>query len=262
MSPPSGLALWAGLTTAVLAAALPAPAPAQARVAPAAHCIDARLLAEVHPVGQRTLAVRAQDNTRALLHLDGDCAGIAADPQVRVLGHDGWLCGQPGEAVHSANRHCPITRVDLMDARDYAEAVRQAHANLPTLDAVVVTAPVRRGFGGTPDFCLRTRAVRGWQEDRHGLRVAVAPRQSAGHRYYRVELEGGCADIANAESLALVSGVGLGVVCGNPGDRAVFGRSQPSPAGGAVPLARPTMQPRLAAQAGCRISRVYPIDPE
>lgn len=156
---------------------------------------------------------------------------------------------------------CPIASVRVVDTREYGDIVRRAREeHISTFDPVVASAPRQRSFVGTTDYCLRVDALRGWQEDVDGLRVEVSPRRAGGHRHYRIETDGGCGDMANADTLRLVSGVGLGMLCGNPGDRAVFSRAQPSGAAGVSGFPRPLMQGRLAAAHGCRINRLYPIE--
>ncbi|MGY0560556.1 hypothetical protein ACW7G2_07545 [Luteimonas sp. A277] len=231
------------------------------RVAPGPDCIDARGLVDVHQADAHTLAMRATDGTRALVELGIDCPGIVTGANVTTLGHGGWLCGAPGEAVRSGSRSCPIAIVRVVDTREYAEVVRRAREeHISTFDPVVVSAPRQRGFVGTTDYCLRVDALRGWQEDVAGLRVEVSPRRAGGNRHYRIETDGGCGNMTNAETLRLVSGMGLGMVCGNPGDRVVFDRAQPPAAAGVSGFPRPLMQGNLASLHGCRISRLYPID--
>lgn len=250
-------------TLALAALVATAAAPGQERVPPAPDCIDARTLRDVHQADARTLAMRADDGTRALVALDTDCPGIASGSDVVTLGHGGWLCGAPGEAVRSAALACPIAGVRIVDAREYADAVRRAQGQIRTFEPVVVTGRDRRGFAGTTDYCVRVDILRGWQEDAQGLRVEVSPRRAGGNRYYRIETEGGCGGMLNASTLRLVSGMGLGVVCGNPGDRVVFGHSRAGAGAGAGTgvgaFAQPLMDPGLVAH-GCRISRLYPIE--
>ena len=154
-----------------------------------------------------------------------------------------------------------MASVRLVDKREYAGMVREAQRHdISTFDPVVVSAPQQHRFTGTSDYCLRVDALPGWQEDREGLRVEVSPRRAGGNRLYRIETHGGCGDMANAETLRLVSGVGLGMVWGNPGNRVVLARSQPATLGGVSGFPHPLMQSTLAAEHGCRINRLYPID--
>lgn len=236
-------------------------ATAQERTPPGPDCIDARALRDVHQADDRTLALRAEDGSRAVLTFQADCPNVTSRSDVTTLAPGGWLCGAAGEAVRSGSQACPVASVRLVDAREYADVVREAQRHgISTFDPVVVSAPEQHRFAGTPDYCLRVDALRGWQEDREGLRVEVSPRRAGGNRHYRIETNGGCGDMANAETLRLVSGVGLGMVCGNPGDRVVFARSQPAALGGVSGFPRPLMQSTLAAEHGCRINRLYPID--
>lgn len=231
------------------------------RIPPAPDCIDAHALRDLHQTDERTLAMRAGDGTRAVVTLGVDCPAIASGSEVTTLGYGGWLCGAPGETIHAGSQSCPVAGVRVVDNREYADVLRQAHLDaINTLDPVTVNAPRQHRFAGTTDYCLRVDILRGWQEDAGGLRVEVSPKRAGGNRYYRIETQGGCGDVLNAENLRLVSGMGLGMVCGNPGDRVVFSRDQPPAVGNDRGFSRARMQSSLATQYGCRINRLYPIN--
>lgn len=231
----------------------------QARNAPAPHCVDARRIQDVHQVDAQTLALRTADGVRARVALAEPCERIVDGSDVQLLARGGWLCGAPDDAVRSASRSCLVADVAHVDTRAYADLVRQASHAPPMLDRVVVQGKRVSGFRGTTDDCVRTSGLRGWHEDRNGVVVEVSPRRAGGNRHYRVETVGGCGTLRNAETLQLISGMGLGIVCGNAGDRIVFARAMASAADSAGIL-QPVMQSPMATDAGCRITKVYPVD--
>lgn len=233
---------------------------AEPRMPPAPHCLDARAVTEFHQVDDRTLLLLDASGARRRVVLARDCPALTAGPGVRVLARAGWLCGAGGESVRSDADDCAVARVAVIDAATWSDLRR---ATTTTLAPVTVRGRRAHGFRGSPDFCVPTRGLRGWQETPEGLTVEVSPRHTGGHRRYRIETAGGCADMTNAETLALRSGMDLGMVCGHPGDRVVFARGQPSAlgAGGDARFARPQMQSALAQRSGCQVVRVYPIDP-
>lgn len=124
-----------------------------------------------------------------------------------------------------------------------------------------MTAPRQRGFRGTTAYCLDTRWMRGWHEDAEGIVVEVSARRSGGNRFYRVELEAGCDDAGGSLGLQLVSKVGGSMVCGFPGDRAMFSSDlQRSGLAGAFARNAVSHFGRMDAD-GCAVAQVYPIEP-
>ncbi|NYZ61405.1 hypothetical protein [Luteimonas deserti] len=229
--------------------------PAAGREPPAPHCVDARAIAEIHQADPFTLVLRDDNGGRHRLGLAGDCAGVLADEDARLVGRDGWICGAPGEAVQSARHACPVALVTPVDARAYAALVREAQAAPTTLGALVVRGERVRGFRGTPDYCVANRWLRSWHQGPSGIEVDVSPRQASGHRRYRIETTGACDD-DGAEVLTLVSGTGTGMVCGHAGDHVLFSRA--ATAGG---LEGEILR-RISAggETRCRVASVYPID--
>lgn len=241
------------LTTvcAVASAAEPARGPA-----PKPNCLDARSMSEARQASDRSLAVMQADGRRFRLELGEDCPAAVADEQASVLAREGWVCGTGNEYLRSGQRLCPVSAVTEIDAKAYAElalASHRRHGEVATLEAVEVRAEKRRGFGGSAQYCLNPRYMRGWNEDGKGLVVEVSPQRSGGNRYYRVELAHSCPELFDATTIELRSGMGISAVCGNPGDVVV-----------AVPEMRASEG--IARSGGalsriqCPIATVYPID--
>ncbi|NUO77635.1 MAG: hypothetical protein HOQ32_16690 [Lysobacter sp.] len=243
--------------TLALAIGTVAPAPAATRAgAPAPHCLDARAMDEVRQSSDRTLAVVQNDGRRFRVDLQEDCPAAAADAQASVLAREGWVCGTGNEYVRSGQRLCPVAAVAEIDTKTYAElalASHRRHGDVATLEAVEVRAEKRRGFGGSVQYCLNPRYMRGWNEDGKGLVVEVSPQRSGGNRYYRVELAYSCPELFDATTIELRSGMGISAVCGNPGDTVV-----------AVPEMREgqgiARSGGVLSRISCPIASVYPID--
>jgi hypothetical protein len=237
---------------------LTAGAPAWTREPPAPGCLDARGMAEARQADARTLAILQHDGTAFRLDLSETCPGVIADDgQANLLARDGWVCNGAPAFVADATRRCAVAAVTPIDARGYAELARASHAggdDVTTLDAVTVTAQRGRGFAGSPAYCLDPRWVRGWSEDAGGLLVEVSPRHAHGHRRYRIELGGACPELADAMTVELRSGRGIGVVCGNAGDTLEV--VPDAPGGGAPALLRGG----LASRKHCPVTAVYPAE--
>lgn len=229
---------------------------AETRDAPAAHCVDGRALAEVYQADDTTLAIRGGDGRRHLVTLGESCPGILEGAGAQVVGWSGWVCGAAGEMVRSGTRSCPISGTSVIDTRTYAALLKQAHADMPTLETVVVRSARQRGFRGTPDYCVANSWLRGWHETPEGIVVEVSPRRSGGHRFYRIETRGACSMQSGSESLSLASVMGLGMVCGNPGDHVVFSRSNTGAVAG-LDTFHGAVSP---FGARCEVSQVYPLE--
>ena len=230
--------------------------PLEARDPPAPHCIDGRSIAEAAQADDRTLAIRGDDGRRHVLELDGTCPDILEGEGVQVLGWNGWVCGVEGEVVRGATRDCPIAGTAVIDTRAYADLMKRAHAGMRTLDRVVVQGVRQRGFRGTPDYCVANSWMRSWHETPQGIVVEVSPRRSGGHRFYRIEMRGSCIMQTGGAAMSLVSAMGLGMVCGNAGDHALFTRDSTSGMPGLDPF------PGIVSPFGarCEISQVYPLE--
>lgn len=213
------------LTTLALPQAARAQAPdAPPRVPPAPGCLDARQMAEVRQASSTELAVQGRDGQRFRITLSEGCPG-AGHADAVLLAREGWVCGTGKEYVRIGDATCAVAGIAAVDAREYAAMARaatmQADDGVTTLETVEVRAPQRRGFAGSASFCFNPRYLRAWSEDSKGMLVELSPRRSGGHRYYRVELAQSCPDLDSAPAITFRSGVGIGLICGNPGDRVV-----------------------------------------
>lgn len=258
---------FAALPLALALAATAFPLAAQdapPRTPPAPNCLDARQVAEVRQPDPRTLAIATTDNRYFRIGLRQDCPGLEADPQATLWGREGWICGDAREFVRGAGRDCPILSSQPSDAPGHARDARLADRNGPrTLAPVEVRGnaqrPGQRGFRGTAQYCFAPRYLRGWSEDPQGVTVEVSPMHSGGHRYYRVELTGSCPALAGASTISFVSGMDLGIICGNAGDALVVQqRSLTAAGGGQHPMfSRPGGMP-LSVRERCGVAAVYP----
>jgi hypothetical protein len=252
---------------------------------PAAHCVDARQIRETWQSDGRTLAIRLEDDSRHRIELADDCAGANTVEQPRLLTRGGWLCGGNDELLQVDQRSCPVAGMAAIDAREFAEHARVANqlARSAMLDRVEVRGERIRSFAGTSAYCIAPNHVRGWNMDADGMVVEVSPRRAGGNRYYRVEMAGYCSELRETHSMELRSGMGIGAICGNPGDAVIPVASAiapPSPfAGDAVGIGSAALAASRSAFATrrppgsigsivsgsmaaseCSITRVYPID--
>lgn len=249
--------LPAALTLALL---LPLPAAADARSPPAPQCLDARQVSEVFQSDARTLALVQSDGRRFRVDLGADCPEISANSSTRMLAAEGWMCGTGNEYVAVDSQLCPISGVEPITPAEYAGHARASQTGADgstTLATVVVKGEKRRGFAASHNYCFSPRHVRGWSEDPRGVVVEVNPRRSGGHRYYRVELVRSCPHLSGPVDISFRSGMGIGVICGNPGDdiRTSMG-GRPSDF---VMTGSDRLQV-LGAKSGCPIRAVYPME--
>lgn len=268
----------AGLLLAALAPL--GPGIAAERRPPAPHCLDARTVREVFQADERTLAVATGAGLRYRVGLGSDCP--VEGRSARMLAEAGWVCGAGNEFVAVGETLCPVTVVARIGPAEYAAHARASYTSSDgtvTLPAVTVQGERRRGFAASANYCLDPRQVRGWSERPDGLLVEVNPRRSGGNRFYRVELARSCPQLEGGSAMTMRSGMGIGIVCGNPGDMVVSGtRMAGAPAGtagrlqsGFEPLGvfagrHPDTQmtgtdrlQALGARFGCPISAVYPV---
>ena len=235
---------------------------------PAPDCADARQMQEVRQPAAQRIVVATTDGARYRIRLGANCPGLTRQADTALLAREGWVCGLGDEFVRAGGQLCPITAVERISAADYAA---EARASLRTpegatvLEPVIVRGEVRRRFAGSPNYCLNPRWMRGWSEDRDGLRVEMRSRRSGGHRFYRVELGTPCPELINAPSIRLLSGPNIGMVCGNTGDRVLVQTDAFrafDPTGIEREAFLPTGTDRtqaLSARHGCPIVAVYPI---
>ena len=226
-------------------------ASAEARTPPGPHCLDARRMSEMRQASPSTLAVLDQDGQRFRIDLGADCPQ-AGETDAQLLARDGWICGGEREYVRAGEALCPVAGLARIDARAYAALARAANrddGDIETLETVEVHGARRRGFGGSHSYCFSPRYLRAWSEDPKGLRVELSPRHSGGNRFYRVELASSCPDLDSAPAIAFHSGMGIGLICGNPGDQII-----------AVDGDRPVGPARPGSRFRCVVAAVYPDD--
>lgn len=235
------MGVWLGLAWMPSAGVL-----AQDRVPPAAECLDARAMTEMHQPDARTMAVLAGDGRRFRLQLGADCP--ASEDAATLLAAEGWVCPGRKAFVRTSAATCAVTAVDVVDARAFAGLARVAGEHIRTLDTVQVRESRRRGFGGSPSYCFSLRHVRAWAETPRGLQVEVSPKSSGGNRFYHVELAHRCPGLDGSPAILFRSGMGIGMICGNPGDRVE-----------ALPESDARL-PAIGARLHCNVSAVYPVD--
>lgn len=246
-----------------MALCLAVAAPAMAREpAPAQDCVDARRVDEAWFSDARTLALSsAKRNYR--IGFAADCPLPDPGVEVTLAGAQGWVCGDGKSFVRAGERTCPVATVQPLNAKAYAALARGALVRRSAGDGATSLAPVevraerRRGFTGSPSFCFNVRDLRAWSQTPKGVQVQVSPRRSGGHHGYQVELEGGCSELHDAQVVEFRSGVGIGQICGNPGDHLTV-LNEWARVG--------TVETGLGARAHpsriCRIRAVYPLEPE
>jgi hypothetical protein len=159
--------------------------------------------------------------------------------------------------------------------RDYARLAREhdrAQAHLDSrgdgtaiaLDPVEVRADVARRrlrFRGDPEYCFSPDAVRSWSLDGGDIVIATSPRRAGGKRAYRIELANNCPELTRFDTLDFVSGVDIGLICGNPGDHARGRRSHTAPGPDfSAGVRGPSLITRASSEVGCPIAAVYPDD--
>ena len=233
---------------------LPLALSAEPRIPPQPNCLDARQIDGAEGIDASTIAIRLKDGQRFQVQLAQECQSPANRLSVRGA-RGGWLCGSPGETLLIAGNHCPVSAVAPLDSRDYADLLRQRdQQKVATLAPLQVEAPRSRsrGFRGSADYCVGIQNVRNWSETPQGVTVEVSPKRAAGNRYYRIELANGCPSLTNAQNMTLVSGLGIGMVCGHPGDRMQLNRPERE-------LIRPGDRANSSDRFDCQISQVYPI---
>ena len=250
--------------------------------APAADCLDARDLRAARRAAADALLVET-DAGGWRVELESGCAIDPAESGLSLLAEHGWACGIGAErptVLRGVERACKVLAVTRLDARAYATQARAAdRANLAggaaVLDAVDVKARgvARRAFAGSTDYCVATRAVRSWSFDGESVLVHTSAMRNGGNRAYRIELAHACPELTFTNTIELHSGIGIGMLCGNPGDALLYSEQDPIRASVASPRAgwRPhgegqsgmlgLLQPSiLVAQSGCAIAAVYPVE--
>lgn len=244
------LSLLLSLATAAhVAGAAPPP-----RQPPSPGCLDARRISEVRQPAADLLAIASAPDQFHRVRLASACHGVEASSDATLLAPQGWACTGAPAFVRHGTQLCRIAAVEPLAAREFAALSRQAdRSDVATLEPVQVTGEakaVRHGFSGSPNYCFSPRQMRSWSSDPKGLVVHVAPRFNAGRHVYRVELAGTCPVLASSPALQFVSGLGIGVICGNPGDVLLAHLDRPSLASHGARA--------VSSGARCAVSAVYP----
>lgn len=238
-----------------------APLAAERAPAPSAICLDARATTQVRQLDDRTLLVAGSGKYHRIV-TEAACP-VTTDAGAALLAREGWVCGGEREYVQTGQQLCRISEVQSLSARDYAQQARRIDLTGQGIDGemmqpVEVRARLssQRGFRGSPEYCVRPSLVRAWSADDDGILVQTGKHRSGGHGSYRIEFAGGCPDAAYLSNLRLKSGVGLDLVCGNPGDVAVLEADSSVSAS----IERISATPTLATARGCLIAAVYPVE--
>lgn len=233
--------------------------------APAPHCLDARAMSELRVISASQLLIRAGAQGHQLV-VASDCP-IAEG--AALLARDGWVCGGPQEFVRSGDRLCAVQQLQLLDEREYARLARSSDLAGAALLPGVESRARRRawsGFTGSADYCFRPSQVRRWAATPDGIVVYTNKRLSGGRGKYRVEFAGNCPEASTSHHLVLRSGVGLDLICGNPGDLAVISGGPMAPLGidnpseGLSLTLATASASAVGVQRGCRIQEVYPVE--
>jgi hypothetical protein len=267
------------LLLALASASIATASPAEVRQPPAEHCLDTRQVDSVYQPNDTQLLV-ASGHKHYQLTLSSACPGLTQADGLSLRAPQGFVCGSGQETVVAGNQRCPVVAITTIDSRSYAQGARQSqhHSNRQTgtLETVEVTAKAgvdrnqrfAHGFVGTSDYCFDPAQMRSWTETPEGLQVTVNPRRNQGNATYAVELSGSCPMLSSSPSVFFRSGMGLGVICGNAGDRVLAVRDtfvnehtpalahagsyrlEPLAAGGNM---------ATAVTGQCSIQAVYPI---
>lgn len=228
--------------------------------APDPMCLDARTVQSVRQLNPQDLLVSAA-NGRFRLSLAPGCANLGDGSA--LLAEHGWVCGHPREYVQAGAQMCAITSLQGLSMREYAELARNADTQqlagatqLPEVKVVGKQDAPRR-FTGSYDYCVKPSLIRAWSVDGDGgVIVRINPDQSGGNSEYRIEFETSCPQADSLSILSLKSGIGLDLVCGNPGDVAMLSKDESVP----VQDERAQRATSMADRRGCPISAVYPIE--
>ncbi|HEX4853565.1 hypothetical protein [Arenimonas sp.] len=243
---------WLGLLLATNVAASDI-APAARPAAPHPDCMDARAVTEARHLDERVVLLRTPTGAHRITLAEA-CPRADGAALLAIAPH-GWVCGTGREWLRVGDRDCAIGGVQPLDARGWALALREdAHKNpTPTLATVVVdgkSQPKRR-FAPSPEYCVDPRRVRGWHTLDGDIVVTTQPRRGSRERAsYRLELTGACPEAEYSTQLSFVSGVGIGWICGNPGDRVILSESLGGMAGSDISA--------VLSRRGCEIVAVYP----
>lgn len=248
-------------TSVLFAANVAASVTAQAPRPPAPHpdCLDARAVTEARHLDEHQVLLRTATRAHRVEFTEA-CPRADGEPLVALAPH-GWVCGAGQEWLRVGDRHCAVGAVEALDDRAWALALRE-HARTtptPTLAAVVVdgkSQPKRR-FAASPEYCVDPRRVRSWNTDGGDILINTQPRRGSREQAnYRLELTGSCPEAGHGSTLSLVSGAGIGWICGHPGDRVVISDAWEPVSEGGGPM--PVSITASLAKRGCTVAAVYP----
>lgn len=235
-----------------------------------------RRVDEVVQSDSRTLAIASSDGQRYRLDLASECRDLTKAATSKIVAEGGWVCGRGNEFIIADNQRCEVATIHQITPAGYAAMARASYTSADgtvTLPGISVKGEERRRFVASVNYCINPRHVRGWSEDGDGLVVEVNPRRAGGNRFYRVELASNCPQLSGGSAMQLQSGMGIGVVCGNPGDRLVAGTRSTSGgalSSGSAPMSFRDGRPEdfletgtdqlqlIGSKFGCPIRAVYP----
>jgi hypothetical protein len=225
-------------------------------------------MTDMQALDARQLLIRAGEGRYRLTTAD-DCP--LGDEGGALLAAHGWVCGESREFVRSGERLCPVLQVHAIDAREYARLARLRDEQTAGTLMQPVESRARRGaakgFIGTHDYCFKPSQVRSWSATPDAIIVHTSKRRSGGNGAYRIEFSSSCPEAAFNNELVLRSGVGLDLICGNPGDMAELRRGLGAPFDTGFGNASPSLTLETGSNSaaaigvrGCRIQEVYPIE--
>ena len=215
---------------------------------PEGDCIVAATARDTRVADAQTLLMA--DNQRLYrVDLTQSCPALLDLRSISLRAREGRLCGSRVEAVIANGDICEVAVVTPIEASEYARRAGMSEAQLaaelpPQLDATEVTAArLPRSFT-SGKFCFDPSRATGWQMI-EGNRVRVDLRRRG---KVELTLSSSCPELEQASALVFRSGLGVGAVCGNAGDRIVPIEEAPQFAG--------PMRSRLFT---CFITRVEPV---
>jgi hypothetical protein len=223
---------------------------------PGQTCMDARDMLRSVTISPQLVTV-ATSTGAYRIDLAAHCE-MPPGAELSILAREGWVCGGEREFLRAGDALCPIKEVQPIEYRDFTRlthlaAGRGGQGDVTILDEVeVIGKPSRRGFIASTEYCFDPGSLRGWSKEDGAVVVETSPRRAGGNRHYRIELAGTCSDLAGAHSIQFRSGVGIGVICANPGDTLIVLDSRSGLFAGRT-------RSSLISGAGCAISAVFPI---
>lgn len=215
---------------------------------PDGDCIVASAARDTRVADAQTLLM-ADDQRMYRVDLAQTCPALLELRSISLRAREGRLCGSRGEAVIANGDLCEVAVVTPIEAGEYAQRAGMSEAQLalelpPQMDATEVTAPrLPRSFT-SGKFCFDPNRATGWQMlDGNRVRVDLRRRGKV-----ELTLSASCPELEQASAVSFRSGLGVGAVCGNAGDRIVPIEEAPQFAG-----------PLRSNLFTCFITRVEPV---